>query len=147
MSELARVVNLFRRLGARCRKLRGRDVYVCFKEDVKAEITPRGIILRVLGDFRSEYLDLAPEGYSYEEYFLKSVESAAGAEHAYLDVRGDLYLVLRYRLEDAARAAKIFKKLADHDMYVAATNMVGELRLYKDGERASPEEWLDFLEW
>lgn len=54
--ELRSIVKLFERVGAKCRKLRRRNVYECWKGDVRAVITEDRIKISSIGGFRTEYL-------------------------------------------------------------------------------------------
>ena len=146
--ELRSIVKLFERVGAKCRKLRGKPVYECWRNDIKATISPEKIEIRSIGEFRLEYSDFTPEGYLYEKDFFEDLKEATGAKTAYLDFPGDIRadIVLEYDPDKAERAAKIFKKMAEHEMWAAVTNIRGELRLYKDHDVAKPDDWFSVLE-
>ena len=146
--ELRSIVKLFERVGAKCRKLRKRDVYECWRNDVKATISPDKIEIRTIGEFRLEYSDFSPEGYLYEKDFFEDLKEATGAKTAYLDFPecSQADIVLEYDPDKAEKAARVFKKMAEHEMWAAVTNIRGELRLYKDHNVAKPDDWLSVLE-
>jgi len=146
--SLRSIVRLFERVGASCRKLRGRNVYECWKGDVVARITPELITVRSIGELRLEYSDFAPRGYLIEESFFRDLREVTGARSAYLDFPGSYSadIVLEFGLDEAERAVEAFRKMAEHGMWGAATNIHGELMLYKDEEAVDAKEWLKTFE-
>lgn len=109
--ELRSIVKLFERVGAKCRKLRGKPVYECWRNDVKATISPKKIEIRSIGEFRLEYSDFSPEGYFEESDFFRDLKEVTGAKTAYLDFPGDIRadIVLEYDPDKAERVARVFK--------------------------------------
>ena len=145
--ELRSIVELFEKVGARCRKLRRKPIYECWKNGVKATILPGNIVIRSEGEFRLEYSDFTPEGYWYEKDFFDDLKEAIGAKSAYLDFpsASSADIVLEFDPDKAEKAAMVFKKMAEHEMWAAVTNIRGELRLYKNGKPVSADEWLKVL--
>ncbi len=142
-------VEVFRRIGARCRKKPRMNEYVCWLGDARAEVSGRGIkVFSQPGEVRMEVLILSTSDGLDEDKFLRRLEEATGAESAWIMITKipEAYVALEFRLEDAEKAAKALKALAEHDMWVAVTNMKGELRLYKDGEAVGTQEWLRAFE-
>lgn len=137
---LQAVVSAFKRLGARCRKIRGRDVYVCVRNGVEAWIRPDKITVRIPGEVRLEYLSTYPDLDEVE----KEVARATNADSAYFDYPPDppLSLNLEFKPEKLDDALRTFKRFSDHEAFVAVTNIRGELRLYEDDNVVNLEEWL-----
>jgi len=140
------VVNLFKKVGARCRKRRG--VYECWKGYVKAKITASGIEIRVPGEFRLDYATFhAEDNPDYtDQDLIRDLEEITGAS-VELDIpcsRTDL--VFEFSLDDADRAVSVFNRMAERDMWCAITNITGELRLYKDKTLTTLKDWLRDLQ-
>ena len=143
MVKLGSVVRLFEKVGAKCRKLRRRNVYECWKGDVTATISEDGITIVSPGEFRIWYSEFRTyDGYDEDEV-LRRLKEITGAEDVDIDIPCDsLTLKLKFDMDKAADAANVFNKMAEEDLWVAITNIEGELRLIRNGEQASVDEWL-----
>ena len=143
--DLRKVVEMFRRVGASCRKVRGEDRYVCWKGDARAVIGRDGVVIKNIGDFRLEYSDFAPEGYRFEGDFLEDVREATGADDAWIEVEPSptTWISLKFGMDKVGHAVEVFKKMADHDMHVSITHIRGEVRTYMDEEQVPPRKWLE----
>ncbi|RLE48891.1 MAG: hypothetical protein DRJ18_00950 [Candidatus Methanomethylicota archaeon] len=144
MVELRRIVRLFEKVGAKCRKLRRRNVYECWKENVEATISEDGITIVSPGEFRIWYSEFRTyDGYDENEV-LKRLKEITGAKDVDIEIPCDtLQLKLKFDLDKAEDAARVFNKMAEEDLWVAITNIEGELRLIRRGNQASTEEWLE----
>jgi len=142
--ELRRIVRLFEKVGAKCRKLRRRNVYECWKEDVEATISEDGITIVSPGEFRIWYSEFRTyDGYDENEV-LRRLKEITGAKDVDIEIPCDtLQLKLKFDLDKAEDAARVFNKMAEEDLWVAITNIEGELRLIRRGNQASTEEWLE----
>jgi len=142
--ELRRIVRLFEKVGAKCRKLRRRNVYECWKENVEATISEDGITIVSPGEFRIWYSEFRTyDGYDENEV-LKRLKEITGAKDVDIEIPCDtLQLKLKFDLDKAEDAARVFNKMAEEDLWVAITNIEGELRLIRRGNQASTEEWLE----
>lgn len=142
MVELRSIVRLFERVGAKCRKLRRRNVYECWKGDVTAKITEDGITIVSPGEFRIWYSEFRTSEGIPDRDFLESLKSVTGARDVELDIPSELNLELKFDLDKADKAARVFNKMAEENLWVAVTNIEGELRLIRNGEQVSVDEWL-----
>ena len=141
--ELRSIVKLFERVGAKCRKLRRKNIYECWRGDVTARITEEGITIVSPGEFRIWYSEFATEEGVSERDFLRDLKEVTDADSTDIEIPcGELSLKLGFSLDKAEKAALVFKKISDNDMWVAITNMRGELRLIKKGKSVSVDEWL-----
>jgi hypothetical protein len=139
--SLRSIVKIFEKVGAKCRKLRGREVYVCWRGDVSATISRDGITVTSPGEFRIWYSEFVTSDGVSDDALVRMIKEATRADRVQLDVPcNKLELTLHFSLDKAARAAEVLKELAD--MWIAATNIYGELRLIKNGEQVSTDEWL-----
>ena len=144
MVELKRVVRLFEKIGAKCRKLRRRNVYECWKDDITATISEEGITIVSPGEFRIWYSEFWTEDDYREKDVLEKLEEITGAKDAEIDIPcGSIKLKLKFDLDRAADAAHAFNRMAEEDLWAAITNIEGELRLIRRGEQVSTEEWLE----
>ena len=144
MVELRRIVRLFEKVGAKCRKLRRKNVYECWKGDVEATISEDGITIVSPGEFRIWYSEFRTyDGYDENEV-LRRLKEITGAKDVDVEIPCDtLQLKLKFDLDKAEDAARVFNKMAEEDLWVAITNIEGELRLIRRGNQASTEEWLE----
>jgi len=142
--ELKRVVRLFEKIGAKCRKLRRRNVYECWKDDITATISEEGITIVSPGEFRIWYSEFrTEEGYGEKEV-LDKLREITGARDAEIDIPcGSIKLRLKFDLDRAADAVHVFDRMAEEELWAAITNIEGELRLIRRGEQVSTEEWLE----
>jgi len=142
--ELRKVVDMFKKIGATCRKVRGKNIYECWKGYARATISEKGIVVGSSGEFRIEYsrFETREEGIS-DDRFLSMLKEATGADSVELVIPCDTAeLRLEFSLDKARRAVEVFNTLAEKDMYVVLTNIEGELRLIKEGMATSVDEWL-----
>ena len=144
MVELRSVVRLFEKVGAKCRKLRRRNVYECWKDDITATISEEGITVVSPGEFRIWYSEFRTEEGYWEKEVLDKLREITGARDAEIDIPcGSFKLKLKFDLDKAVDAAHVFNRMAEEDLWAAITNIVGELRLIRRGEQVSTEEWLE----
>lgn len=154
--ELREVVNMFKSVGAVCRKVRGLHQYVCRKGHVTAKIDSviDAIEIESPGELRTEYLRTelsSVYGGISEEELLEHVRELAKADRVYIEIPTyEANLRIEYRgwrenPEKARKAVEIFKNLADKELWLAITNMEGELRVYKGEKPVHYEEWLKEL--
>ena len=142
--ELRNIVRLFEKIGAKCRKFRGREVYECWKGNVVARIDGSGIIIESSGEFRLEYSDFRTyDGYGKEDVLVK-LRDVMGAESVDIDIPcGNLVLKLRFGLGNVDKALHTFNRMAEEDLWVVITNIKGELRLMKREIMVGIKEWLE----
>jgi len=146
--DLQSVVEMFKRVGARCRKVRGKNEYECWGWDLlKAVINEYGITIIVNGEFRPEYLRTTTYDGREETYVLEELKKITGADTVDYEVPcADVRLILGFSLDKARRAVEVFKKMTENELWIAITNMKGELRLYRGGEQVyDTEEWLELF--
>ena len=144
MAELRDIVRLFERIGAKCRKIRRRDAYECWKEDITATITEEGITIISPGEFRIWYSEFRTDDGYRESEFLDKLKEITGARKVEIDIPcGSIKLKLKFDLDKAVDAAHVFNRMAEEDLWAAITNIEGELRLIRRGEHVSTKEWLD----
>jgi len=147
LSQLRSIVRLFEKVGAKCRKLRRKNIYECWKGDVTARISEEGITIVSPGEFRIWYSEFTTADGVSENDFLRDLKEVTGADSADIEIPcGELSLKLGFSLDKAEKAVRVFKKISDNDMWVAVTNIRGELRLIKRGEPVSVDEWLKAFE-
>lgn len=142
--SVERAVRVFRRFGARCRKSRS-GIYVCRMGDVEARISERGITIVDPGEMRTEYMTLHTSDGLSEEDFIRDLIKRLGAKDAYISAEATTSLVIEFSLDQAERAAKVMKALETKNMYIAITNLVGELRTIENYRQVPTHEWIENL--
>ena len=145
-SSVRDAVRLFKRLGAKCRKTsRKYDVYSCWKGGVEARIDPREIRVVSKGDFRVEFLRLTTDD-GWSDVELEKVLSELIGSKFEINVDGSIEIRAEFPIERMRDAVKLFNYLAENDVWVAGTNMDGELRVYKKGETIEGQELVEDIE-
>jgi len=151
--DVERIVRALRRMGASCRKMRRRGAlnYVCRADNVTAIINETWGKIEIIPyvDFRVEYFTFG-EGkaghYEMEDReFIQRLRENTGA-HVNLDFPNpEAELVFRFKLDEADKALRLFKKLKDNDMWIALTNIEAELRCYKGDQKIECWDWVEML--
>jgi len=73
------------------------------------------------------------------------VVRSSGARDAYIDIDADASLVLKFDLGQAERAARVMRALSTKSMYLAITNLRGELRSIARGGQVPSYRWVEEL--
>jgi len=143
--DVEEVVKLFKSIGAKCKKLRRREIYSCWKDGVRAVIDPEDITITDVGEFREEYLHLETEDGWRDLEIEDTVSNLIGGKFR-IEIRGDVNLKATFPIDRAEDAVKLFNYLAENEVWMAATNMDGELRIRKGKEAIGGDEFIEDIE-